>query len=605
MAEKRLSSTLTTLVVFLLAGVGHAIYSTCVGEFGNDGGYYTDIARNVRDGFGLTTDVSVFHQGFRYFPHPTPVYPVWPLVYGYVARLAPLEIVGVWLPTALFYVVLVLGFLLGRRANPQPLLPKVLPAFHAGHVWVLVLGTGFEMVRWTAGPYTEALAFTLLFVFLLRARALWRRLGALAGLELGLWLILLFLVRSQFLVVAIAAVAASPLALWHRPRAALPALLAGVATFVAGWSLYSRWLGTFLIDASLGTYLRFDSTRATEGLSRIPVMYKTGGPLERALDLLRGVQVAFSQWDTQMTYYGMHHAFSHALVPAALLLAWQGWRKRAILRRFGRRPEAGFAAFFFLASAALIASLHTVHKVYGTAWVFGERQALPSVLAVTGCLVALLRSRAPLMRAIGVFVLCTGTFTALRSLGLETDERCEDHAEEPPRDAYRAELRAWLLARREELGSLTVVVERPEAQRLSWRTPGVGFHWITQATTVDDVTALVRDFGAQYVLDFDTLPNTTYKGALEFPERFVLYAVLSELEPTLPPTALRTYDRERYVRIYAPRCSAFPTPPPTCIEVSPVPEELLPETYAALPVGADPDVRLPRKEAGTKDGDGL
>lgn len=605
MLDKRVSSTITTVVVFLLVSVGHAIYSTCIGEFGNDGGYYTDIARNVRDGYGLTTDVSVFHQGFRFFPHPTPVYPLWPLVYGYAARLAPLEWVAVWLPTALFYVVMVLAFLLGRRLTPQPLLPRSVPGFHGGHVWVLVLGSGYEMVRWTAGPYTEGLAFTLLFLFLLRSQALWRRLGALAGLELGAWLIVLFLARSQFLVVALAALATAPLALWRRPRAAATTVVAGLAAFIAGWSAYSAWLSSFLIDGSLSTYLRFDTTRANEGLSRIPIMFQTEGPIGKLLDLLSGVQVAFSIFDTQKTYYGLHHAFSHALVPALLVLGWQGWRKRHALLRFARRDDAPWAAFLFVAPVALIASLHTVHKIYGSPWVFGERQALPSLLAVAGCVIVLLRSRAAPVRAFGILVLCAGSYTSLRSLTLETTERCEDHADEPDRSEYRAELRAWLLAKREELGSLTVIMERPEAQRLSWRTPGVGFHWVTQATTVDDVTAMVRDFGAQYLVDYDTLPNTTFKGALEFPERFVLYAVLSELQPTLPPTALRPYAKERYVRIFAPRCSAFQPPPPTCIETSPVPLEVLPETYAPLPVFTDPDAPTPPADRAAPEGGAL
>ena len=37
-----------------------------------DGGYYMDIAQNIRDGLGFVSDVSPFHQGLPDFPHPTP-----------------------------------------------------------------------------------------------------------------------------------------------------------------------------------------------------------------------------------------------------------------------------------------------------------------------------------------------------------------------------------------------------------------------------------------------------------------------------------------------------------------------------------------------------
>ncbi|HLV20411.1 MAG TPA: hypothetical protein VKZ49_06010, partial [Polyangiaceae bacterium] len=73
-----------------------------------DGGYYTSVALHVRDGHGISTNLSLRHKGYSHFPHPTAIYPLWPLVFGAVAKVVPLAIdeVGRWLGTALYFATL-------------------------------------------------------------------------------------------------------------------------------------------------------------------------------------------------------------------------------------------------------------------------------------------------------------------------------------------------------------------------------------------------------------------------------------------------------------------------------------------------------------------
>jgi hypothetical protein len=552
--------------------VPRLVLSTCVTDFGPDGSYYTDIALNVRDGMGLTSDVSVFHQGFPYFPHPSPVYPLWPLLYGTVARLAPVEVVGVWLPTALYLVALGLAYLLGRRLAPRPLIWGL--SLHGGHVFVLLFALNTQLSKTTATPYTEGLAFVLLLSCLLRSQALFARLAPhaplhnalLAGLEMGSWLMVLFLARSQFIVVGLALAAALGLVLLprlvsrqHRALQRLGVFLLGVALpCVVLWNLFARWwLATFLPEPTLGTYLRFDTARVSDLLSEVTVMYEPHGLLDRLGGLAMGLWASMQPTGASSSYVTLHHAAAY-LMPAALVLLLVQRRRWPVLWRALRGPGGPFLAFTHLAALGLTASLHTVHKIYGIPWVFGGRQAIPSVLLVGLSALYLLKAsprRSPrwgswCAHAAAVFLLSATAYEGWIEQVNTTAATCEDAQAGASLAGFRPELRAWLLSERERLGGLTVAAERPEAQRLSWRTPGVGFHWMTETTSLQDLELMVGQLGVQYVLAFD-LGNDQVTRQEGFSERFVLAARFRE--PGAKPA-----------RVFAPRCAYFPVP--TCLD---------------------------------------
>ncbi len=567
-------------MVALVVVVPRVMLSACVTDFGADGGYYTDIAQNLRDGNGLTTDLSVFHQGFPSFPFPTPVYPLWPLVYGLAASLGPIERVGVWLPTALYFVVVALAYRLGKRLAPRLDLGASFPipgltGLHGGHIFALTTALTSEFARATARPYTEGLAFTLLFGLFLRAPRLWSRLGLVAGLEMGAWLAALFFTRSQLVVVAIAAVLGLGFAVLRRPREASTFFLGSVVVAAAAWRAYLAWAGTFLPNPSLTTYLRFDLARVESNLSAIPVMVQTTGPLDRLLDLASSFPIAFSLYESGYTYFNLHAALIHA-VPLALVVLVARYRRLPALLRFARSPAGPNAVFFTSAAIGLLLSLHTVHKVYGASWVFGGRHAIPTLFIVANAVLFLLRARGA-TRAAGIAVLLAGTYGMWRGLALSANNQCINAQTSPDLVAYRAPIRGFLLSEHARLGGLTVAVERPEAQRLAWRTPDVGFHWLTDTTSVDDLSVLVRELDVAYVVDFE---EVGYLGAIRdpaFSRYFALYVVFDERGAGEDEDAATT-GRARRTRVYAPRCTSFPEvetcdprppPPPAVAEKEP------------------------------------
>ena len=564
--------------ILLAIALPRLFVSACVNDFGADGSYYTDVALNVRDGNGLSTDVSVFHQAFPRFPHPTPVYPLWPLFYGYVARLSDIVTVAVWLPTLLYFVSVLLAYALGERVHSRPLV-RGLP-LHGGHLFALMLATNLQFVLATARPYTEGLGFVLLFAALLRAPSLWRAPGLRSGLELGLWLIVLFLARSQFLVLAIAAAGAVVVLALRGPRGrpSPVALLAAVAGAVLAWggvwSLYARWLGTFLPDPSIGTYLRFDSARVSDLLSEVPIMVDSGGPLGRIVDTLVGFGAAFSLHDSNSSYHAMHHGAAYLMPLALLTLLWQ-WRRWPVWLRFLRGARGAEVAFLHLAAIGLTASLHTVHKVYTSPWVFGSRHAIPSVLFVFLCAIYLIRQRSSVFaRIAALFLVVAGLYPSYRRLVLEASNECYYVTRTPSIEEYRPALRAFLIAERQRQGELTVGVERPEAQMLSWRTPNVGFHWLSESTTVRDLELMVRELSLDYVVLFEGIHHVKVTKDPAFDLQFALVQTFREQSLAADDETSETPKGKPPTRVYAPRCSAFPEAP-SCSDapVAPPPDE--------------------------------
>jgi hypothetical protein len=528
--------------VVLMPRLGMSCWIT---DFGADGSFYTDIAQHVRDGQGLVTEVSVFHHAFRAFPHPTSTYPLWPLLYGYCAKLVPVEFVGVWLPTALYFVVILLAYLLGKRLVPQRLF-EALPV-HGGHLLAALFACNFEFALATSRPYTEGLAFTLLLSLLLRAPALWRRLGLWAGAELGLWLIVLFLTRSQFVVIGLAALAAVPFALLSRSwRQVLPFLLGGLGSATLIWQLYARWLGTFLPEPSLLHYMRLDLARIDDRLSEVPFMVPHDSLAERLLDLLVSLGWAFSLHG-DLSYHASFSGGAYAVLVAALVLASR-WRRLPVARRLLQGPRGPFLAFFHLVALALMASLHPIHQIYRPPWIFGSRLAFPAVLLVALALLYLLRSRQILVRAVGVLLSSASLYGGWVAMAERADVAFEGWRAGKTIESYRLQVRLWLQSEQQRLGELTVAAERPEAQHLAWRTQDVGFHWLSESTTVDDLVVMVNDLEVKYVLLFEDVRNAKFTRDPAFDTYF---APLPFREVPEGQTEL--------ARVYAPRCDPFPT----------------------------------------------
>ena len=463
-----------------------------------DGGFYADLAAHVRDGHGLVTDASLYHAGFESFPHATPIYPLWPLLLGWVSRVVPLEVAAHALPVVLYLVSLVMAWGFGRAALPGPLFAGAsgpLRHLDAGLALALLLGLHCEYARFTTFPYTEGLAMALLMGGLWGVARMRPTLPH--GLAFGAWLGLLCLTRSQLFVAPIAAGGA--LALVALTGAAGRRWLApvGAGLAVAGAMLAGLWLHvrTIVADASPLMLLRFDQARATDALAPIEVMAKTGGALDLVVDRLGGVLLAYdpNQWSESY-----HHAFITAqwALPLALVAAAIGTRRwdRARWAVLARDPRLFGGLFVALLALGALASVHLPHKQAFGGWYFARRHAVIALLAFAPALWLLARHPRRPARWAAAAILSTSVLGGVAQIGIDLNEAVLDSH----KDFGAPEVVEWIQAEGPEVD--VVAVAAPYPQRLAWRTDGIGYHWFFEQTSVEDLVTMCDRLGADRLL---------------------------------------------------------------------------------------------------------
>ena len=389
------------------------------GAWGIDGGYYLDIAQNVRDGLGFATDVSPFNQGLPYFPHPSPVYPLWPLLLGYLARVFPLEILASWLGFFLYFAAVALAWSYGKQLFPRARAVGWGFEVNAGIVLAAMLAFHRFFFEVTGKPYTEGLTYVLLMVALIRSLSALRSVTLRAGLELGLWSGALFLCRSQLVVFLLGAAATLLVfAASGEPRRALRALLGLILAFSAVILPEMLFIRGFTDANPLWVFFRFDQFQATALLPPFRPLVLSGGPLGTILDRLRGVFFAFSPSLTGFTYYRAYGLFAVALPLALPGLFRSLLRGRHELSREWvrcRLPEIFFVVFALIA----MLSVHAVHMKSGRVWLFGARQGLASCFALFLGFVLLL-SRPGMQRKLAVTLFVCSSIFGVSSLTRQT-----------------------------------------------------------------------------------------------------------------------------------------------------------------------------------------
>ncbi len=465
-----------------------------------DGGYYTEVARHVRDGLGLTTHVSLYHMGYENFPHPTPIYPLWPWILGMSARVGDLYQLAHWLPLALSFVALLAAFLFGRALAPGDLFRR-LPGFHAGHLAALMLGLQREFVVYTSLPYTEGIAWSLLFLFawrLARERGALRMAGA---VEAGVWMGLLYLARAQLMVVPMALAVAYTLRFALGPDRPRVAAHGAVALGVFGLFLGAWWahLRAIVPGAGLAALLRFDQNRANDLLAPLDVIVATDGPLAFLADRARGVAVAWGLVPGigyADAFHTLHWALPVALPFAGLALARALRRdgRAALLARLAA-PSAFPWIFLGVLAAGALLSVQLAHKQYNGEWYFARRQGLVALFAFFLSLWWLLARAGRFGRALGGLVLVSSLWMGVATLWDQAKDR---RSETRGRDRHGA-LVAWLRDRADE-GGVVVAMDGHLTQRVAWRTRDVGYHWFHEETSYADLLTLTDRLGARYVV---------------------------------------------------------------------------------------------------------
>ncbi len=482
-------------VVILIARGGAAYVATNIGI---DGGYYMGVAEQVRLGAGLSSNLSIYNFGYTEFPSPTGVYPLWPVLLGTLGRFVDMEAAAHWVPWGLYMLSGIPMFFFGRAAFPGPLwrLPSW---FHAGHLLVLLLWTNPQYKAWSVGPYTEPLAFSLLLFGLWRLVHNRLRVDIAWALELGVWGMMPFFARAQLMVFPLAIVAALALRVAVGPDRAAALRFGGVVLLPMVLATGAWWarVASFSSNDGPGTLLRFDLCRVNDLLPELVVMVPLDGPLHYVADRLFGLIVAWSftkssYWDV---FYVLHWVVPLALIPAAGLALKH--RRELVDRGLGllRAPDGFFWSLLFFFAWGAWLSVQLVHKQFSSPWYFDQREGLVSIFAFSFTALWLLRRGGWFALPAALLVLVSLGFGAQ---GIWKEARFKrSGASLDQHGRLAVGLRKLDKAKD---GPLIVALEEGHAQRTAWRTPEIGYHWLSTRTSYATVGVMSGPLGADAVI---------------------------------------------------------------------------------------------------------
>ncbi len=473
-------------------------------NLGIDGSFYTDIAMHVRDGHGLLTDISLYHKGFTEFPHKSSIYPVWPLVYGWLSRIFHWRAVAIWVPTLGYFATLIFAYLWGRQLAPRDLFPRLIKGFGLGHLTVLIWGLHTEFFEFTTRPYTEGLAYTFVMLALWRSVPILRSPSLRGGAELGLWMTLAFMTRSQLFLLLIAFVGACSLmiCLSTKRRSALACLTGALVVFFAAAELqylycrdaFNEW--PFLA-------LKFHDARETGMLSHVQMVIPFASIQERIMDVLAGFKVAFA-FDGRYAYARSFHVFQYA---ALAVLPWfvadaYRWLKtpssRSRASAWLRSPNASPWIFASLLAAGGFFSIYLFHKQYFATWNFSRRHGVIGGLLFALCFYRLCQGAGSVRRYTALALLLSsaylGIFQGIRPMVQRLEGPYERH------DVPYESLVNWLQERADIEGGLTVALVAHRPQEIAPFTENIGYHWFYELTTAEDLLRMFRRLRAKYLI---------------------------------------------------------------------------------------------------------
>ena len=474
------------LLAVLVLGLAAAkvAYNPLLDHESLDGDYYYQISRNVAEGVGFKTGVSILHQGLKELPGHTTIYPLWPLLLGWSGRAIGLDTAALLLPELLFVVSLILVYGLTNRVcsafdrwSPGRGPPS---AINPGHLVVLILGTSPVYFRYTSLPYTEALALTLTFLALLVVERGSERVGwaAVAGVLAGM----AFLARSQNVGLIVAIPAAYLLASGVRQgtRLALAALI-GAAIAIGP---YLTFLWTWTAPPPATAVVLIDQYRETPELTPFMMSVPTESVWHHLRDRLTGVVVAFNPAHPE-SYVSSFGLAVYAVPVAMVSLVWSqrsrlsGWPARELVL-----PLA-----VVISGVLLLLPVHEAHLTTSNyEWLFGHRHGLPFVLLLVAALGYLGRRTRPWLAACVVLTALSSVTGVAGTVGRPVNDPTDGFT-----DAERA-LATWLDEQPRGTMALTT-----HAHGLSVLTR-TGLHWAACQGSTEDTRAFVEHVGVDLVL---------------------------------------------------------------------------------------------------------
>jgi hypothetical protein len=471
---------------------------------GLDGSYYLDIAHNLHQGYGLTSDLSLYHQGLPSFPHSTPIYPVWSLLMAALSFVMPWMWVAHGVPAALHLATLILLWMVAVRVAYVPLFRWRSWVIHSGHVLVLIFGLHNQFFVDTTRPYTEGLAYFLLALLFLRGYRLFTHpefavRGWRTGLEMGFWVVLLFLTRAQLLLVTLAFFSVLPVALWFGQRRVWWKISVG---FVLGAGLTLAPQVLFLSSQfkafSPKWMLRFDQFRMSPKLSRLVITKPTRGLNAFLKDRAKGFPIAFSRTRSRFSYMHNFHWFQFGLLVALPLWCLWGmqWFRNGSweeTKHWLQQPLHLYQLFLLSFSIAGFLSIHTIHKQLFAEWNFAARHAITCAFFFFVAWVSIARFRRWLRPLVLIAVLYSSIvgFQRLHKRFLWQSKQTAD--------IHRLwHIVHWLNDHSADGKRFVVVTRLP--QLYAPMTPDTSYHWIHGKTRFEDVRYMFERLGARVLI---------------------------------------------------------------------------------------------------------
>jgi hypothetical protein len=538
--EKKLyisSSTALFFLILLVFLILKILLNKSNFGFGIDGSYYLDVARHIHNGLGLKTRVSLYHKAYTYFPHPTAIYPLWPIALGYLSKMSSLSVMAVWLPTFLYFLSLILAYIWANKIWPEKLF-ALLPNLNAGHFLVIFLGSNTQYFVVTSRPYTEGLAFVLLLAFLLRARTLLEYPRVINGIEIGVWLGVLLLTRVQLIIVAIAMAGVYFLAILIKQQR-INYFIMGLASFTSMIIVlipFWVYISEFSIDSAWFNFFYF-SAKSSNFLSDLNVSIDYTGLTDFLRDRLSGFLVAFN-YSNKYSYFSNFNTIIY-LIPLAFVVLTASLRKFKFqsLMNFIQSNEKYCSLSLVLPvlfSLGSFFSIHLIHKEYFFEWLFPNRKAIPIVFLVFFSLIYLAQKKKLLLNMI-LFVIVFSGISLGMARTIYTIKYYQQH--ESAIEFERDKLVAWLEEKRGGRDELTIAISNNEGQRLAWRSEQINYHWVYLGfTTLSDYEILFSKLACDYLVvrNFEDItahpfPDNTEKIIENF-EYFDVYRVNSPKE---------------------------------------------------------------------------
>jgi hypothetical protein len=465
---------LLTGIISSLAAV-KLFYLPGTGPFGSDGSFYVNAARNVQEGVGLKTNISMYHYGQTELPTRSRlIYPMWPLVAGYAARVIGLFPAINYLPPFFYICDLLLLYVIANRMAYR--LGSRLTVVTPGHLMVLLLGLNPNFWLVTTYPYTEGLGFLFAFLSILTLDEGQQRWPVAMGVVCALSAALALLTRSQMVIVGLALILTVGWLALSTRRLVFAAAFA--ATYL---SLFAFW------------YFRVEHVSGSAGIP-LPAFSMWSEPestVEFVRQRLSGVTTSFSPHRPYSYFASFGTVFLVPLIALPVAVA-QWWRSRP--RGFRIVPDSAMivaSVFIGLGTYAALNLFHH-HERFLVPWLFGYRHSLPIVLAITVAVVYLLTLRR-LTRVITLA--CLGVSVAWGSWVI-LDRVTSPRLQAP--SAQERQLTAFLKADPEPPTIITV-----RAQHLSVYTHA-NIHWTECRTPADTTRRMLAVLPIDYVVVYAT-----------------------------------------------------------------------------------------------------